>query len=232
MEKIIQFAKICKNYIVGFEEQKILKEINFSVFSGEIVAITGPSGSGKSTLMNIMGCLDKPSSGSCKINGINTSDMNSNDLAVLRNKSIGFVFQNFNLMGKRTILDNISLPLVYSNISKAKRYKAAYKLLEKVKLKGYGNYFPSQLSGGMKQRVAIARALVNNPKILLADEPTGNLDTKTTIEIIEIFKKLNKEMNITIIMITHEEEIAKMCDRIIRIRDGEIIFDQYTQGEK
>lgn len=199
-----------------------LKEINLEIKSGEFLAIIGPSGSGKSTLMNILGLLDKSSSGQYFLDGKDVSKINQDTLANLRNKRIGFVFQQFNLLNRTSALDNVALPLIYSGIPKQEREERAGKALEQVGLLDKLNSRPNQLSGGQQQRVAIARALVNSPDIIFADEPTGNLDTKTGLEILEILKKLNEEGK-TIILITHEKNIAKSANRIIRLKDGEIL---------
>ena len=199
-----------------------MKGISFTIKEGEFLSIMGPSGSGKSTCMNIIGCLDLATSGQYILNGKDVSNLNSDQLSEVRNQMLGFVFQNYNLLSKRNLIDNVALPLVYRGIDKKEREEKAVEFLKKVKLQGYEKYYPTQLSGGMKQRVAIARALIGNPKIILADEATGNLDTKTSYEIMDLFKELNCNDNITIIMITHELDIAKMTSRCIKIRDGEI----------
>ncbi len=193
----------------------------------------GPSGSGKTTCMNIIGCLDYPTSGQYLLNGQDVSKLSSDDLATIRNETLGFVFQNFNLLGKRNLVDNVALPLVYRGVKEKIRVEIAKEYLSKVKLKGYENYLPGQLSGGMKQRVAIARALIVEPKIILADEPTGNLDTKTGYEILELFAELNEKLGITIVMITHEPDIAAKTKRCIHIKDGVIEKDEILKnGEK
>lgn len=222
---VITFKDITKDYITGGITQSVLHGISFDIHEGELLSITGPSGSGKSTCMNIVGCLDSPTTGEYYLNDKDVSKMTSSELATARNKTLGFVFQNFNLLSKRNLIDNVSLPLVYRGIHQTEREEKAYELLKKVKLEGYEKYLPTQLSGGMKQRVAIARALVGEPKVILADEPTGNLDTKTSYEILDLFTELNSNTNITVIMITHEQDIAKMTNRTIQIRDGIIEFD-------
>ena len=205
--------------------QHVLKDINFSVSAGEFVSIMGPSGSGKSTCMNLIGALDIPTSGTYELYGRNITHLTTDELATARNEYIGFVFQNFNLLPKRSVLDNIMLPLMYRGLLPDQRIKRAREMLKRVDLLNFETYMPTQLSGGMKQRVAIARALAGNPKLILADEPTGALDSKMGSEILDFFKKLNKDMGITIIMITHEFDIAKYSDRLIHIKDGIITYD-------
>ena len=231
MKELIKLENINKNYYVVNNVQRVLKDINFEIKEGEFVSIMGPSGSGKSTCMNILGCLDTPSSGNYYLENHNVAHFNSYELANIRNKYLSFVFQNFNLLSQRTILDNVALPLIYAGISQKEREKMAKEKIDKVKLSSYEKYFPAQLSGGMKQRVAIARALVASPKIIFADEPTGNLDSSTSCEIMDIFKELNHEGNITIIMVTHEKDIALYSDRIIKIADGEVIYDGKVSKE-
>lgn len=205
--------------------QHVLKDINIRVDSGEFVSIMGPSGSGKSTCMNIIGALDTATSGVYELYGQNITHLSSDELAIARNESIGFVFQNFNLLSKRSVLDNVMLPLMYRGLDPDERIKRAREMLKRVDLTAFETYFPNQLSGGMKQRVAIARALAGDPKLILADEPTGALDTKMSDEILDFFQKLNHETGITIVMITHEFDIAKYSDRLIHIRDGIITYD-------
>ncbi|MBQ8294683.1 MAG: ABC transporter ATP-binding protein [Alphaproteobacteria bacterium] len=206
-------------------EQQVLFDINFNVRVGEFVAIMGPSGSGKSTCMNIIGALDTPSSGTYELYGRNVTNLTTDELAIVRNEHIGFVFQQFNLLSKRSVLDNVMLPLMYRGMTMAERQSRAREMLRRVGLENFETYLPNQLSGGMKQRVAIARALAGDPKLILADEPTGALDSKMGNEILKFFKQLNQELGITIVMITHEFDIAKYADRLIHIRDGKINYD-------
>lgn len=217
---IIQIENVKRVYKVGETEVHALQGISFSIEKGGIVAIMGPSGSGKSTLMNIIGCLDNPSSGKYLLEGEEVSMFDKNKLAMVRNKRIGFIFQSFNLLARTTALENTELPLVYSDVPRKKARDMAMKALAQVGLEGRELHKTNQISGGEMQRVAIARALVNNPSLLLADEPTGNLDTKTGIEIMDIFKKLNQEQNITIILVTHDPDVAVISNRRIYIRDG------------
>ncbi len=209
---------------MGTEVVEALKEITIAIEKGEYVAFMGPSGSGKSTLMNIVGCLDTPTSGSYILNGQDVSRMGENELAEIRNKEIGFVFQTFNLLPRQTALENVALPLIYAGYSKADRIEKAMLTLKGVGLENRAHHRPNELSGGQRQRVAVARALVNDPSILLADEPTGNLDTKTSYEIMDLFDQLYSKGN-TIVMVTHEEDIAQYSHRIIRLRDGVIESD-------
>ena len=217
---LIQIENVTRVYKVGETEVHALQGVSYSIKKGGLVALMGPSGSGKSTLMNIIGCLDKPSSGKYLLEGEEVSTFDKNKLAQVRNKRIGFVFQSFNLLARTTALENTELPLVYSDVPRKKAKDMAMKALAMVGLEGRELHKTNQISGGEMQRVAIARALVNNPTLLLADEPTGNLDTKTGIEIMEIFKKLNKEQGITIILVTHDPEVATVANRRIYIRDG------------
>jgi putative ABC transport system ATP-binding protein len=210
---------------MGKQELLVLKGISIDIFKNEYVALMGPSGSGKSTLMNILGCLDSPTGGTYILNGQDVSKMPDNDLAEVRNKEIGFVFQQFNLMPRLTALENVALPLVYAGVSKKLRTEMAMNVLEKVSLTDRSHHKPNELSGGQCQRVAIARALVNNPSLILADEPTGNLDSKTSIEIMDIFGAIQSAGN-TVILVTHEEDIANYAHRIIRLRDGAIESDK------
>ena len=206
-------------------EQQVLFDINFTVMPGEFVAIMGPSGSGKSTCMNIIGALDTPTSGIYELYGRDVTGLTPDELAIVRNEHIGFVFQQFNLLPKRSVLDNVMLPLMYRGLPMDERVRRAREMLKRVGLENFESYLPTQLSGGMKQRVAIARALAGEPKLILADEPTGALDSKMGNEILQFFKKLNKDLGITIVMITHEFDIAKYASRLIHIRDGKINYD-------
>ncbi len=225
-ENIISMNKICKSFPVELGgEQQVLFDITFDVKVGEFVAIMGPSGSGKSTCMNIIGALDTPTSGKYELYGKDVTHLTSDELAKVRNEYIGFVFQQFNLLSKRSVLDNVMLPLMYRGLVMEDRIRRAREMLNRVGLKDFESYLPTQLSGGMKQRVAIARALAGDPKLILADEPTGALDSKMGNEILTFFKKLNKDMGITIVMITHEFDIARYADRLIHIRDGHINYD-------
>jgi len=220
-EEIIKLVDITKNYKVGAEIIHALRSISLSIYRNEFVAMMGPSGSGKSTLMNILGCLDSPTSGEYHLNHNDVSKMSDDSLAEIRNKEIGFVFQTFNLLPRSTALDNIALPLIYAGFGKAKRIERASEVLKSVDLGDRIMHKPNELSGGQRQRVAIARALVNNPSIILADEPTGNLDSKISLEIMGLFETIHKAGN-TIILVTHEEHIAKFAHRIIRLKDGMI----------
>ena len=226
--KVISIKDLRKTYIMGVEEVNALKSITLDINVNEYVALMGPSGSGKSTLMNLLGCLDSPTAGEYLLNGSNVSIMEDSELAEIRNRQIGFVFQTFNLLPRLSALDNVALPLVYAGMSKSERNDRAESVLASVGLGDRVTHKPNELSGGQRQRVAIARALVNNPAIILADEPTGNLDTKTSIEIMEIFEKLQNEGN-TIIVVTHEPDIAEHCHRIVRLRDGLIETDMKNE---
>jgi putative ABC transport system ATP-binding protein len=224
MSKVIETHNISRRYKMGEEVIMALKSISISIDRGEYVAFMGPSGSGKSTLMNIVGCLDTPSSGDYFLSGQNVSRMSENALAEVRNKEIGFVFQTFNLLPRSTALENVALPLVYAGYGSSAREQRAMEALRSVGLENRAKHKPNELSGGQRQRVAIARALVNDPSIILADEPTGNLDTKTSYEIMDLFEELHDKGN-TIIMVTHEEDIAQYAHRIVRLRDGLIESD-------
>ena len=223
---LIELKNITKSYPLGDKELKILKNISLQIDKGEFVAIMGPSGSGKSTCMNILGCLDKPTSGTYKLDGKQVDGLSSDELAEIRNQKIGFVFQGFNLLSRTSALENVELPMVYAGINANERRNKAKAALDKVGLKDRMEHQPNQLSGGQQQRVAIARAIVNDAPIIFADEPTGNLDTKMSVEIMDLFTKLNTELGRTIILVTHEEDIAKYAKRIIRIVDGEIYSDE------
>jgi putative ABC transport system ATP-binding protein len=224
MKGIIHLNDIRKNYFLGKQVIEVLKGISLDIYKNEYVALMGPSGSGKSTLMNILGCLDTPTSGSYVLNEKDVSRMPDNDLAEVRNKEIGFVFQQFNLLPRLTAAENVALPLIYAGVSKKQRMERALQVLESVNLADRSHHKPNEMSGGQNQRVAIARALVNNPAIILADEPTGNLDSKTSYEIMDIFSKIHEGGN-TVILVTHEEDIANYSHRIIRLRDGVIETD-------
>lgn len=223
---LIQLENLTKIYQVGETQVNALSGVSYNIKEGDLMAIMGPSGSGKSTLMNIIGCLDKPTEGKYFLEGEEVSTLDKNRLARIRNKKIGFVFQTFNLLARTTALENTELPLLYSNTSKKKTRELAYKSLSVVGLEGRELHRTNQLSGGEQQRVAIARALVNDPSLLLADEPTGNLDSKTGREIMDIFKRLNHEKNITIILVTHDPEVAQITRRRIHLRDGQIIKEE------
>jgi putative ABC transport system ATP-binding protein len=224
---IIHLESIHKSYFMGKQAVNVLKGISINIRKNEYVALMGPSGSGKSTLMNILGCLDSPTAGTYILNGHDVSKMEDDDLAEVRNKEIGFVFQQFNLLPRMTALENVALPLVYAGISKKQRNEMAMEVVKKVGLEDRSHHKPNELSGGQCQRVAIARALVNNPSIILADEPTGNLDSKTSIEIMDIFGKIHDGGN-TVVLVTHEEEIANYARRVIRLKDGIIETDTVT----
>jgi len=221
---IIEIKDIKRNFALGSEVVYVLKGVNLEIQKGEYVALMGPSGSGKSTLMNILGCLDTPTSGHYTLNGKDVSKMDEKSLAEVRNKEIGFVFQTFNLLPRTTALDNVALPMVYAGKSKSERNRRAAEVLDQVGLSDRMDHHPNQLSGGQRQRVAVARALVNHPSIILADEPTGNLDTKTSIEIMALFDEIHAKGN-TVILVTHEEDIAAHAHRIIRLRDGVVESD-------
>lgn len=224
-EPLINLKGIVRNFAMGAHIVKVLKGIDLSIEKNEYVALMGPSGSGKSTLMNLLGCLDTPTAGTYTLNGQDVGRLSDNQLADIRNKEIGFVFQTFNLLPRQSALDNTALPLVYAGIGKAKRHERAAEVLTDVGLADRMDHQPSQLSGGQRQRVAVARALVNKPSLILADEPTGNLDSKTSVEIMALFDEIHTQGN-TIVLVTHEEDIARHAHRIIRLRDGMIESDE------
>ncbi len=224
-EEIISIESLHKNYKVGLEVVRALRGVTLTIMRNEYVALMGPSGSGKSTLMNVLGCLDTPTKGKYYLNGKDVSKLRDNELAEIRNKEIGFVFQTFNLLPRSTALDNVALPLIYGGQAKGARRERALEVLDQVGLSDRTHHKPNELSGGQRQRVAMARALVNNPSIILADEPTGNLDTKTSIEIMGLLQDIHDAGN-TIILVTHEEDIAKHAHRIIRLRDGVVESDE------
>ena len=229
MSPIIQLEDIRKSYFMGKQTISVLRGITLMIQKNEYVALMGPSGSGKSTLMNILGCLDSPTAGTYILNGQDVSTMTDNALAEVRNKEIGFVFQQFNLLPRLTALENVALPLVYAGIAKKQRTEQAMEVVTKVGLEDRSHHKPNELSGGQCQRVAIARALVNNPSIILADEPTGNLDSKTSVEIMEIFSKIHSGGN-TVVLVTHEEDIANYAKRVVRLRDGLIESDKKREA--
>ena len=228
-EPVISVRDLTKVYQLGEVEVRALRGVSFDVQPGEFISVTGPSGSGKSTFMHIIGCLDKPSSGSYFLDGKDVAQASKDELALVRNRKIGFVFQGFNLLKRTSALDNVELPLLYNpknGLKAADRHKKAMEVLDQVGLGNRSHHLPNQLSGGQQQRVAIARALVNNPSILLADEPTGALDTRTSIEVMGIFQRLNKELGITVMVITHEMDIAEYGTRFVKFRDGKVVLDQ------
>lgn len=226
VKPLIEMKEIIKAYNIGLESEiEILHGIDLKIYEGEFVAIVGESGSGKSTLMNIIGVLDKQTEGEYYLDGIDIKNANEEEMNVIRNKKIGFVFQNFNLIGRTSALKNVELPMLYAGVTAEERTKRAKELLSKVGMASRANHMPNELSGGQKQRVAIARSLVNNPSIILADEPTGALDSETSAMVMDIFNDLNKNQGKTIILITHSKEIAEQCPRIVTIKDGEIIND-------
>ncbi|WP_034261538.1 ABC transporter ATP-binding protein [Altibacter lentus] len=229
MSLVIKIRNITRDFPLGQEIVKVLKGIDLDIERGEYVALMGPSGSGKSTLMNLLGCLDTPTSGTYELNGRDVSNMTDDELAEIRNKEIGFVFQTFNLLPRTTALENVALPQIYAGISKSDRTKRAEQVLTDVGLADRMDHKPNQLSGGQRQRVAVGRALVNKPSIILADEPTGNLDSKTSLEIMNLFDEIHKAGN-TVIIVTHEEDIAQHAHRVIRLRDGMVETDVRTKG--
>ncbi len=228
-EKVISIKDIAKHYQVGTQLVKAIRSISINIYKNEYVALMGPSGSGKSTLMNILGCLDTPTRGEYFLAGQDVSKMMDNELAEIRNREIGFVFQTFNLLPRSTALENVMLPLIYAGYSKKERIEKATNTLGDVQLSDRMDHRPNELSGGQRQRVAVARALVNNPSIILADEPTGNLDSKTSVEIMGLFEEIHAAGN-TVIIVTHEESIAKHCHRIIRLIDGEVASDKLNEN--
>ncbi len=223
-ENVIEIRDIVRNFKLGQEEVKVLKGIDLDIKRGDYIAFMGPSGSGKSTLMNLLGCLDTPTGGTYRLNGTDVSSLSDDQLAEIRNKEIGFVFQTFNLLPRTTALDNVALPMIYAGMSKKDRNARATEVLTSVGLADRMDHQPNQLSGGQRQRVAVGRALVNNPSIILADEPTGNLDSKTGVEIMALFDKIHADGN-TVILVTHEEDIAEHAHRVIRLRDGVVESD-------
>ena len=226
MAAVIEIKNLVKDYRLGDVPVHVLKGISFEIERGDFVAIMGPSGSGKSTLMNILGCLDKPTSGSYRLDGISVGEMNRDQLAEIRNKKIGFVFQQFNLLARTSAAENVELPLMYTDMPTHERHERAMKALLSVGLAGREEHQPSQLSGGQQQRVAIARSLVNDPRIILADEPTGALDSRTSLEIIAIFQRLNREQGITMIVVTHDPDVATYANRNIHFKDGKLQLDE------
>ena len=227
---VIQTEAISKTYVSGTNEVHAVRGIDLTVHKGEFVAIMGTSGSGKSTLMNLLGCLDAPTSGAYLLDGVRVEGLGRNDLAAIRNQKIGFVFQGFNLLSRTTALENVELPAIYAHLNEQERNKRAHEALEMVGLADRAEHFPSQLSGGQQQRVAIARALVNRPAILLADEPTGNLDSRTSVEVMEIFQKLNQEQGLTIVLVTHELDISQYARRTIVFKDGTVRRDEPVEN--
>lgn len=228
-DKIIEIKGLKRDFAVGSEIVKALKGVDVSVMKNEYLAMMGPSGSGKSTLMNLLGCLDTPTTGTYNLNGIDVSSLKDDNLAEIRNKEIGFIFQTFNLLPRLTAIENVSLPLVYAGYNSEDRKRKAQDVLEKVGLCDRLDHRPNQLSGGQRQRVAVARALVNDPSIILADEPTGNLDSKTSLDIMRLFEEIH-EMGNTLIVVTHEEEVASHAHRILRLRDGLLESDLYNEN--
>jgi putative ABC transport system ATP-binding protein len=224
-DAVIRIEHLFKEYVTDAGTVPVLKDVSVTVLPGEFVAIMGPSGSGKSTFMNILGCLDVASKGNYYLNGRDVNSLDRDELALLRNHVIGFVFQGFNLLPRANLEDNVALPLIYRGVGRAERLTHANEMLHKVGLGKYNRSRPNQISGGQQQRVAIARALVNQPKLLLADEPTGNLDTKTSNEIMALFSELNKRDGITIVLITHEPDIAAYANRLVRLADGQVVYD-------
>jgi putative ABC transport system ATP-binding protein len=230
-EAIIRISGLSKDYQTAAGAVPALENISLSIFPGEFVAVMGPSGSGKSTFMNLLGCLDVPTGGSYFLNGTDVRTLDKDQLARLRNSVIGFVFQGFNLLPRASLLDNVALPLVYAGVGRGERIKRAQEMLDKVGLGKYGASLPSRISGGQQQRVAIARALINRPRLVLADEPTGNLDTRTSQEIMSLFTALNKDDGITVVLVTHEADIATYANRLVRFVDGHLAHDGAVDHE-
>ena len=230
-DSVIRIEDLYKSYETSAGLFPALKEVNLSIAAGEFVAIMGPSGSGKSTFMNILGCLDKPSAGRYFLDGRSVAELGKDELALLRNRTIGFVFQGYNLLPRMSLVDNIALPLIYCGVEREERQRRAHDLLAKVGLGSYAASEPNQISGGQQQRVAIARAMINHPRLILADEPTGNLDSRTSEEIMALFEELNRE-GITIVLVTHEEDIARHAKRQVRFFDGRVISDQVTSHQE
>ena len=228
-EALIQVTGLSKDYILGDNVVRALRDVDLTIAAGEFVAIMGPSGSGKTTMMNLLGCLDTPTRGTYLLNGVDMSGLHPDELAETRNTRIGFVFQSFNLLARTSAADNVQLPLMYARLKKAQRREAAERVLNDVGLGDRMDHQPSQLSGGQQQRVAIARALVNDPQLIFADEPTGALDTRTGIEIMAIFQRLNREADMTVVLVTHEAGVARFADRVVRFRDGVVISDTRTE---
>jgi putative ABC transport system ATP-binding protein len=229
---VVRLDQVIKIYTMGESDIYALNNVSLSISPGDMVAILGTSGSGKSTLLNIMGCLDKPTKGAYYLDGQDVSVMDKNRLAAIRNKKLGFIFQGFNLLGRVNALDNIQLPLVYAGMAKKEMEERAREVLSWVGLSRYAQHYPNQMSGGQQQRVAIARALVNSPSLILADEPTGALDSRTSLEIISIIQKMNIDRGITVVMVTHERDLALYCRRSIRIKDGQIIEDSQVSDRR
>ena len=227
---MIEIENLVKHYRLGDVTVEALRGVSLRVVRGDFVAIMGPSGSGKSTFMNILGCLDRPTSGTYRLDGVSVGEMGRDELASIRNKKIGFVFQTFNLLARTSAVENVELPLLYNGTQGADRRTRALQALQEVGLAGWEAHHPSQLSGGQQQRVAIARALINHPEILLADEPTGNLDSRTSIEIMAIFQRLNREAGITMILVTHEHDIAAYAKRILHFKDGRLVKDEQVEA--